>query len=127
MKKLTFLFLMAVLSGCVAHENIVEDVTMKRMRLTDVKTGKKRTYESNNDVAMQNVLLWLANGDTVSLKSDRYVYDTLFNPQNSHLVYDSNKLYQRKDAFEREKIRQLVNKEFARQPKLLNNNNKEYK
>ena len=116
-KNLTFLSLL-VLMGCASNKNIVKDVNMKRAVLRDAKTGRERVYDCSNNDAMKNVLVWLAPGDTVTLQSKDYKRGTFFTPENSKLVYDEDELACRKDALEREKIRQMVKIEFAKQEEM---------
>ena len=117
-KKLTFLSLLA-LAGCANNKNVVTDATMNRAVLRDIKTGRERVYDCSYDDAMKNVLIWLAPGDTVTLESKDYARGTFFTPENSQLLCDDAELARRKDLLEREKIRQMVKFEFARQDSIL--------
>ncbi|MBQ6736560.1 MAG: hypothetical protein IJQ90_03685 [Alphaproteobacteria bacterium] len=124
-KNLTLLSLLALM-GCANNKNIVTDATMKRAVLRDVKTGRERVYDASNDDAMKMVLIWLAPGDTVTLRSHDYARGTFFTPENSQLLYNDAELARRKDLFEREKIRQMVKIEFAKQEEMrrqIRNNN----
>ena len=117
-KNITFLSLL-MLMGCANNKNVVTDVNINRAVLRDVKTGRERVYDCSYDDSMKSVLIWLAPGDTVGLKSNNYARGTFFTPANSQLLYDDVELATRKDALEREKIRQMVIIEFARQDSIL--------
>lgn len=117
-KNLTFLSLLALM-GCAGNKNVVTDATMERAVLRDIKTGRERVYDASKSDAMKSVLIWLVPGDTVTLKSNDYARATVFTPENAQLIYDNTELARRKDALEREKIRQMVKIEFARQDSIL--------
>ena len=93
------------LAGCASNKNVVTDVNMKRAVLRDVKTGRERVYDASNSDAMQSMLIWLAQGDTVTLKSDDYMRANIFTPENSHLSCDYVELQRRKTEFENAKLR----------------------
>ena len=112
-KKLTFLSLLA-LAGCANNKNVVTDATMNRAVLRDIKTGRERVYDCSYNDAMKSVLIWLAPGDTVQLQSKDCARGVFFTPDNSQLIYDDAELARRKDALEREKIRQMVKIEFEK-------------
>jgi len=116
-KKLTLLSLLALM-GCANNKNIVTDVNMNRAVLRDTKTGRERVYDCSYNNAMKSVLIWLAPGDTVQLQSKDYARGVFFTPENSKLVYDEDELARRKDALEREKIRQMVKIEFEKQEEM---------
>jgi len=116
-KNLTFLSLLALM-GCAGNKNVVTDATMERAVLRDIKTGRERVYDASKSDAMKSVLIWLVPGDTVTLKSNDYARTTTFTPENSQFIYDNTELARRKDALEREKIRQMVEEEFKRQEEM---------
>lgn len=113
-KNLTFISLMA-LAGCAGNKNVVTDATMNRAVLRDVKTGRERVYDASNNDAMKSVLIWLAPGDTVTLRSNDYARAATFTPENSHLSCDYVELQRRKTEFENAKLRYEIQEKFSKQ------------
>ncbi|MBO7509198.1 MAG: hypothetical protein J6T57_02905 [Alphaproteobacteria bacterium] len=113
-KGTAFIMLMGfMLSGC-AHKNIVQNATMNRLRLKDVKTGKERVYDCSGYASIQSNIIWLAPGDYVGMSARGYDLDSVFTPKNAHLTCDWVEMQRRKTEFENARLRYEIQANYPK-------------
>lgn len=112
--KLMALLSLLLATGC-AHKNIVKDARFNGLKLQDMKTGKERIYDCSEYPAMQDVLVWLSEGDTVSLKAYGYLFGKFFTPEKSNLSCNYIELQRRKNEFEEAKLRYEIQMNYPKE------------